>query len=273
MAPLRPQDLPAANKIFVDREEPQRIFDEAVRSISRKRTKLVVFYGAGGQGKTRLREELLCKIQAQPTQYGFLRYAAVDLTGQRSIDPDRLLVWIRNEFAKAGVFFHCFDLAFLLYWKNLRGDEPPPKLDHGWLGRHVDDTSGTAIDSLSFAKSAAGDALSGFPFLGTLIKSLGGYVIKKGYEKYLLATREPLQRLLNPYGKWKPPYEISALLPEMLAEDLKFHVASCSREERLVLFIDEYEGVFPEGGTGRIVAPNPADQRIRDLATQAGGYS
>jgi hypothetical protein len=61
MPPLRAQAFPAANKIFVDRERPQRIFEDAAFAIPDDRSIIRVFYGVGGQGKTVLCRELLRK--------------------------------------------------------------------------------------------------------------------------------------------------------------------------------------------------------------------
>jgi 2-polyprenyl-6-methoxyphenol hydroxylase-like FAD-dependent oxidoreductase len=58
MAPLRENQLPAANKIFVDREFPQMIFEDAAFVIPTDRSTVCVFYGVGGQRKTALCREL-----------------------------------------------------------------------------------------------------------------------------------------------------------------------------------------------------------------------
>jgi hypothetical protein len=122
VAPLREASLPAANKIFVDRDGPQHIFENAVFSIPSDSATIHVFYGPGGEGKTALCRELMRKTDASVApSYAFLRRALLDLHGRVKTDPDLLLVWIRNEFATARVIFPCFDFAFALAWaKNTR---------------------------------------------------------------------------------------------------------------------------------------------------------
>jgi hypothetical protein len=45
MPPVRPHALPAANKIFVDRERPQQVFERAAFAIPDDRSIVRVFYG------------------------------------------------------------------------------------------------------------------------------------------------------------------------------------------------------------------------------------
>jgi hypothetical protein len=136
MAPPREAALPAANKVFVDREAPQRIFEKAAFSIPADRAIIRVFHGVGGQGKTALCRELMRKtdVSVEPS-YAFLRRALLDLHGRPKTDPDLLLVWIRNAFADAGLFLPCFDLALALVWQGTRSEEAFPVLIKPWLGR------------------------------------------------------------------------------------------------------------------------------------------
>jgi hypothetical protein len=52
MAPFRQDQLPPANRIFVDRDAPQKVFEDAAFAIPPDRSTVLVFYGAGGEGKT-----------------------------------------------------------------------------------------------------------------------------------------------------------------------------------------------------------------------------
>jgi hypothetical protein len=52
---------PKVPRQFTDREEPIGIFEEAVSELPLKEYKVLVYYGVGGIGKTRLREEL-CRL-------------------------------------------------------------------------------------------------------------------------------------------------------------------------------------------------------------------
>src|SRR5208282_1057199 len=115
------------------------------------------------------------------------------------------------------------------------------------------------------------------PFCGSAFQAMGinrfvhpdppelisGWVIDKSKRVYLERTRRELQELYRD-GKLKKPYELSALLPWMLAQDLNHHLAG-HPEDRFVLFIDEYERVFNEGGAGARWRENRFDSHMRTL--------
>jgi tetratricopeptide (TPR) repeat protein len=269
MAPPRLGSLPAANKVFVDREGPLKDFEDAVFAIPASGAKILVFHGIGGQGKTALCRALW-RMTSEDPSYRFLRRAEFDLHGKPKTDPDLLLVWIRNGFAKAGVALPCFDLAFAIFWEATRGEQPMPKMESRWLERHRDLIGDGATDlTEDLLKGSLGDVIASIPGLGPLIRSIGGWAIKRGHEKYLHQTREALSALYRD-GELKKPFEISALLPWMLAQDLNHHLAN-NPKERFVLFIDEYERVFDEGGAGVRWKENPFDEHMRLFVQETNG--
>jgi hypothetical protein len=219
MPPPRQSQLPAANKIFVDREAPQRIFEDAAFAIPIDRSRVLVFYGVGGQGKTALCRELMRKTDAKvEPKYGFLRRTELDLHNRTKEDPDGLLVWIRNGFADAGVAFPCFDLAFAIAWEATRGEEPLPKFTRPWLGR-------TTAAGSDHAKELIGEiAGSVIPGAGFLLKRISHWAIDKGKRFYLEQTKDALREIYTAAGELKKPFEFSALLPWMIAQDLNAHL-------------------------------------------------
>jgi tetratricopeptide (TPR) repeat protein len=272
MPPPRLRSLPAANKIFVNREGPLRLFENAAFAIPADSAKLLTFYGIGGQGKTALCRELMQKTGSDPS-YRFLRRAELDLHGRPKTDPDLLLVWIRNGFADAGVALPCFDLALAIVWEATRGEQPFPKLSRAWLGKAKDFAGEAAAGAAKAAEEHLpehlGDAVAQIPGVGFLFKSIGGWVIDKAYRAYLHRSREALQELYR-NGELKKPYELSGLLPWMLAQDLNYHLAN-HPNERFVLFIDEYERVFDEGSAGSLLRENPFDRHLRTLVRESNG--
>jgi hypothetical protein len=70
MPPPRLRSLPAANKIFVNREGPLRIFENAAFDIPVDSARLLTFYGSSGQGRT-----ALCR-DAENRQRSILRVSA-----------------------------------------------------------------------------------------------------------------------------------------------------------------------------------------------------
>jgi hypothetical protein len=262
MPPPRRRSLPAADRIFVDRERPLKVFEEEAFAIPPDSAKLLVFYGIGGQGKTALCRELWRRT-GDDRSYSFLRRAELDLHPRIKTDPDLLLVWIRNAFVRSGVVLPCFDLAFTIAWDANRGEQAIPKMDGGWLARRKEEIGETTTDLMSAFAS------SGVPVLGAVIRSVGGWAIKRGYEAYLHQTRDALVQLYRD-GELKKPYEISALLPWMLAQDLNYHLTR-HPDDRFVLFVDEYERVFDEGGAGVRWKENPFDRHMRELVRESNG--
>lgn len=279
MPPPRYADLPHANKTFVDRDVPRWTFEKAALAIPADRALLRVFYGVGGQGKTALCRELMRMTEpAEEPSYANLRRAHLDLNGKTKTDPDLLLVWIRNEFAKAGLFMPCFDLALALTWEGTRGEQPFPHLVNPWLGRAtkaakggVEEGAGGVADWLGSdtAKELLGEAIGQIPFVGLFLSKIGNWAIDKSKRFLLEQTRGELAHLYNG-GDLRPAHELSARLPWMLAQDLNHHLTRAP-SDRFVLFVDEYERVFDHGGAGARWAENPFDRHMRDFVKETNG--
>ncbi|MBX3576285.1 MAG: tetratricopeptide repeat protein [Rhizobiaceae bacterium] len=266
----RRRNSQAANRVFVDRETPQRVFEDAAFSIPADRSIVRVFYGVGGQGKTALCRELMRKTDgAREPAYAFLRRAELDLHGRPKDDPDRLLVWIRNAFAETGIGFPCFDLAFALAWDATRGEEPLPNFTKPWLKRATTLSQYGLEGAADAAKQVATELVGGVPGIGFALKKLGTWSIEKGKRAWLERTHEPLKALYDG-EQLKKPYELSELLPWMLAQDLNAHLTD-NPEERFVLFIDEYERVADEGGASARWEDNPFDRHMRRLVAETNG--
>lgn len=254
--------LPAANRIFVDRELPQKTFEDAAHAIPADRSIVRVFYGVGGQGKTALCRELLRKTDAAfDPHYTFLRRAHVDLHDRSKSDPEQLLIWIRNGFATAGIALPCFDVALALTWEATRGDEPFPRLTKPWLGR-TSDVARAGVD-------AVGGVVAAFPGGGHIFSRIGHWMIDQGKRRWLEMTRTHINELYRD-GELKPSHELAGLLPWMLAQDLNRHLAD-NPDERFVLFVDEYERVFAEGGAGASAGESSFDTHLRTLISETNG--
>jgi hypothetical protein len=133
MPPPRLRSLPAATKIFVHREGPLRIFDNAAFDIPADSARL--WHRWAGQ------DGAVPGVDAENRQRSILRVSAeveLDLDSKPKADPDLLLVWIRNGFVDAGVALPCFDLARAIVREATRGEQPFPKLSRpGWYRRKI----------------------------------------------------------------------------------------------------------------------------------------
>jgi len=269
MAPPRKGRPSSAKRKFVDRDAPRRIVENAAFAIPTDRSIIRVFYGVGGQGKTALCREILRMTDpASEPAYAYLRRAELDLHGRTKEDPDRLLVWIRNGFAEAGVAFPRFDLSFALAWDATRGDEPLPMFSRPWLRRGK--TAGQFIDGSSdLVKDLSGELIGSIPGIGFMLKRLGEWSIEKTKRYYLERTKEELKELYDG-SELKKPYQLSELLPWMLAQDLNAHLAA-NPDDRFLLLVDEYERVADEGGAGVKWRDSPFDAHMRRLIAETNG--
>ena len=258
MALLDLESLPQVNRVFVGRTRELKLFEDAAHSIPDDRCSLLVFHGMGGRGKTWLCRKIR-DICAEDASYGSHRVAHLDLaekSEEKKRDDYWALVFIRNAFAREDVSTPCFDLALALTWETGRSEEPFPKLKNPWLGR----VSGQVGDAMAegagdiknwvsgeTAGELLGEEVGKIPFIGTILTKSGKWAFNKAKLAYLHWSQSALQKLYADEKRTRllPPDELRKLLPAMLAADLK---QACAKGRKLVLLVDEYERVLPEGG-------------------------
>ena len=263
--PFQPQpagDKLRATELFVNRETPIKNFSDAVRDIDPKRAaQLIVFYGAGGQGKSHLcrRFRQMLDDEHAPLSPN-LRWGVVDLHRQTERRPEYFLLWVRNALKRSSkVTFPAFDLAFELFWKEARANEPMPRVESSWL-----DEFGTQ------AGAGVGTALlTGMPFIGSILGKVGRHITKEVRREALLRSEDILKELYS--GKrLLSVHEIERRLPRVLAHDLAGW-RDDHPEDRFVILIDEYEGAYDDGGVGNVFRENPFDEAVRSLVEQSQG--
>ena len=268
--PLPPRRRPSASTIFVDRDPPKRVFEDAALGIPAEGCLVRVWHGVGGQGKTALARELFRMSDgAVDPSYRHLRRAMLDLHDRPKTDPDRLLVWCRNAFARAGLAFPAFDLAFAIMWERTRGDEPLPKFENPWLQRTGETVAEATPDVVQVTRELVEEFVDTIPALGFLLRRGASWGFDRGKRAWLERTRPQLAELYRD-GMPIEDHELSALMPWMLAQDLNRHLAD-HPDERFVLFIDEYERVTEGAGTGARWRENPFDARMRELVAETDG--
>lgn len=110
----RVKDNFKAQKIFTDRTEPRTVFRQSIRSLEENPQEIIVYYGKGGIGKTRLLKGL---IEESPEIYATVRDYSfhnifVSLDAYDYSNPVNILMAIRN-----GIQGDCglFDYALLQY--------------------------------------------------------------------------------------------------------------------------------------------------------------
>ena len=271
MAPRR-RDLNAETKsIFVNRDGPLARIDEACASIAADTCSLLVFHGPGGQGKTALREKAFDRLEDRNVKGAALRFrpAVVNLHGSPTSDPDMLLVWVRNAFAKAGVGFPAFDLSFAVTWEGTRPEQPFPNLENPWLARTRELIGDGARDTVTTVREVVEESAETIPLLGPLMTRGANWVFDRSRRAWLNHTRAYLQQLYK-NGELKNADVLSDLMPWMLAQDLNFHLAN-NPDDRFVLLVDEYERVFDKGGAGKRFDENKFDEFMRSFVAETSG--
>jgi len=241
-----------------------------VANIPGDSVELLVFYGVGGQGKTALRKQFEAVIKTEE-KFSNIHSAVLDLHERKTIDPDLALLFIRNELAQTkNVSFPAFDLIFSYYWQKVYPERKMPELSNSWLEGGIEFSSDLTADALKTAIEGAVNAgAEGVPFIGGVLKRWVSYTIKWGHEQWSLKTNEAIKGAF-PRGVPENAAEIDEKLPFLLASDLAAHLEK-DTDRRFVIFIDEYERVFQEGGFASRSRDNPFDKTIRALIAELRG--
>jgi tetratricopeptide (TPR) repeat protein len=107
-----------ASRQFTDREEPKLSFRKAIDSLTGSQYKVLVFYGVGGIGKTRLLKELVALTNSIDED---AIKASIDFREVKHREPAEALIWFRQQLGKEhGIKFTTFDLAYAVYWSRMR---------------------------------------------------------------------------------------------------------------------------------------------------------
>lgn len=124
--PAAREELP-----FTNRDELLRGFVEAIRTKKPDQHRVLTYYGIGGIGKTRLRDEFALLLDGDseraddldllqnPGYRGRLRWAEIDFEETGMTDGPKALFEMRTRLSKKyGFRFPAFDLAYTEYWQK-----------------------------------------------------------------------------------------------------------------------------------------------------------
>lgn len=108
-----------ANRIFTDRVQPSKVFADSILSIPTKPQEVIVYYGKGGIGKTRLLQQL-CQ-SSEETYAAFSQYRFYNLFlsfDAREISNELgVMMSLRNKLHGDGGLF---DYAVITYWAKAK---------------------------------------------------------------------------------------------------------------------------------------------------------
>ncbi len=262
---------PNRRKIFVNRDGPLEIFDEAVRAIPADGAILRVFHAMGGQGKSALCEYIRDR-RAKNHQH--LKCAYINLAPPSDVvDGIKLLVKLRNGMAGAGVSTGAFDFALAVVWEAIREEDTYPVLVKPLIARSRDVFGDVASDGVQLGReltSELGEELKTWPGVGTAIRLISNYGIKRAQDFWLFKSRKHMQALLTVDKELKPGDQLTEMLPWLLAQDLNRHLERNS-QHRFALLIDEYESLLNDNVTSRPAKDGNFDAMLQRFIAETDG--
>jgi tetratricopeptide (TPR) repeat protein len=191
--------------------------------------KVLVYYGVGGIGKTRLLKELGRRLEEQQPEVG---WSTLDFATSSHRDVEGALSWLSKEMKrkyKAG--FLSFELALLKFWQKSRPHTPLQREEWSLL------EEGALV-------TGAVLTVKDIPFLDAPIRF--AMLTAKAHQLFKeWWTKHGQQQLYELEGM--TPNDIQERLPMFWAEDLKRFMRRKSRP--VALFLDTYEALWEEGRT------------------------
>ncbi|MGI4734230.1 MAG: tetratricopeptide repeat protein [Janthinobacterium lividum] len=246
---------PSAQDTFTDREyfrELLRHAVEAAQKVSEYRVKVI--YGAGGQGKSALKEEYFFKMYLDKLQLEDQTLLKVDVLdwekNPQTRQADEGLLRIAEALINQGVPMPAFCLGFIRYQMLLA---PASNLQQAYpflfkMGQHADGVLGTLTDQLfsTITGSLAEVVAQGVPLVGYFAKQAVSTArqrltewLRRTQVKEVLGDLDELSRT-----------KLLDRLPQLLAYDVGQYLRSGLDapaeypNKRIIITVDGYEGIW-----------------------------
>lgn len=236
---------------FVDREEFIQAFKNALENIREKESRVLIYYGVAGIGKTSLRKELPKVIREYNESHKTSRilWATVNFETEEFRQSQKFLEIIRDQFQdKYSIRFHLFDIAHALYWSKVNPQVPLYRKNYS------EDSIVTHLLDIGNNLSSAYIGFSPAKLISDI-----GKLVKRFPEKYSEWALKNLDEISS--LRYMEPSDIEKRLYLYWAYDLHEYLQKTS--EIAVIFIDSYEALW---GKDRSLANlSSEDQWIRKL--------
>jgi tetratricopeptide (TPR) repeat protein len=249
---------PQLQRSFVDRERHKALFSEILAAPATEHSRVLVWHGDGGLGKTALRHEFERQLAAQRAQRK-VALCVLDLELQHlRHDPVDAMRELRITLGQEGVGkFPYFDTAFAQLYalerpgRNLRADHPAlfSCYENGFVG-----------EAAQLADGLAG----GLPICALIYKYGTRAMAWLGDAWGEVKAHEALGRI-----QAMPAHQLRQNLPAWLGDDLRAAMAGPAGR-RIVLMLDTYEALWqdsPASGPQNILV----DDWIRTMLRRAPG--
>lgn len=250
-----------AQRHFADRREAIETFVRNLESPQRpEEYRVLVFYGVGGTGKTRLCRELIAETVKRAERSDDIAWAHFDLS-IRSTSSAEDLLQLRLALGETGIRFPAFNRAFLRHVKLAKrgasAEQHYPELFHPNLP--------DANDVLEIAQ------------LFELVPVVG--IVAKGIRYAARHIRERMNTRTLTNRDAALLIEIDALdeanlyqsLPKYLGSDIFHHLRSGEAPRRIILFLDTYESLWSASLQGTSRTASSTDDWVQRLAGKAPG--
>ncbi len=249
--PSRPQEDKvklSSLKYFTNREKYIEAFDRLLQAKTTDELKILMFYGAGGVGKTMLSKKLCAHLEEQQPPVPHARFD-LDLVGSTLQAHRSVLMHLRQTFAdKFNISFTYFDLCHAVISAREKGDPPPLIRDMPITGSLVKFFTELAVAPLSVLGSPLHKILARFPGLEKTLRKIGG-------------TEEVLR--LRRLDDDKLSKELIRLFMLDLSKSLPERTDSACRG---VIFFDTYEMLWRNREADGSVQAHQMDAWVRELA-------
>ena len=222
------KDIPVANRIFTDREEPRAAFWKSYETYHQNMAegesdiRVLNYYGIGGIGKSRLLKQLMTELDERISKP---KYVYFDLNIHQ--ESRAVLEALKNKLSSAyGFNFPLFELGVYNYAKKIGEDANAPEIK-----AYIEKSP-----FLSVLFSVAGK----IPVASTAAEILS--YADKGFayaRTYLLNHRKELVSIES-----KEATELYDYLPYLFAQDMTNNLEEAKKP--MVLFLDTYERVVNE---------------------------
>jgi len=263
------EDRFVATRTFTDREEPVRLFEEAVAEAQAPDAyRVLVWYGVGGQGKSALCRELQRRIRKRrKSGKEHIALATLDFDRAEDRSLEQAMLKLRLQLGRDGSFaLPTFDLAYARYFALQRPGadirKAHPELYRTGENELVDDLIDWAEAPAELAMEAAGLVIPG----ANLLYKYGTRLTGRAREWW--DRREVRQRLADLDQLTAP--DLLERLPTYLGFDLGSALAK-DAAPRVVVMIDTYEALWRETVTASAGDTLRTDDWVRSLVEEAPG--
>lgn len=237
------QTVPSAERLFTDREDYFKAFQDALARMSEKRYNVLHYYGLGGVGKSRLKAELSKSLDTSK----YLVSSRLNFQIPEYRSPNAALYAIYSDLRRQKVRFPAFEIAYAVHWQKLN---PQLKLSEKTL---------PFIEEGGFLSDAI--ALIGDVPVAGMIPKIASMLhkLQRINSEWWTKEGEKELRTLDALEAFK----VEELLPYYFALDIKSHQAT--ENSPLVIFVDTYEALWSTQGERKKELFYTRDKWVRDL--------